>query len=42
MIDFNHEGAWQGNNTFEAYKKGERVSFERDVVDGGVALPLMA
>jgi hypothetical protein len=31
----NHEGTWKDEDSFEAYKKGESVSFDRDFKDGG-------
>jgi hypothetical protein len=28
-MNIKHEGAWQDQDSFEAYKKGESVSFDR-------------
>ncbi len=30
-----HEGVWQDKSDFEAYKKGESISFDKSFADGG-------
>lgn len=40
MTDFNHEGVWQDSDNFEAYKKGESISFDRDFADGGFRIAI--
>jgi hypothetical protein len=34
----NHEGTWQDKDSFEAYKKGESISFDRH--DGGFRITI--
>jgi hypothetical protein len=33
-MTINHEGTWEDKDSFEAYKKGESVSFDRAYIDG--------
>jgi hypothetical protein len=39
-MTINHEGTWQDKDSFEAYKKGESVSFDRNFVDGGFRIAI--
>jgi hypothetical protein len=39
-MTINHEGTWQDEDSFEAYKKGESVSFDRDFTDGGFRIAI--
>jgi hypothetical protein len=34
-MTINHEGTWEDKDSFEAYKKGESVIFDRGFMDGG-------
>jgi hypothetical protein len=39
-MTINHEGTWKDEDSFEAYKKGESVSFDRDFMDGGFRIAI--
>jgi hypothetical protein len=32
-MTINHENTWQDKDSFEAYKKGEEISFDRNFVE---------
>ncbi len=39
-MTINHEVTWQDKDSFEAHKKGESVSFDRNFTDGGFRIAI--